>query len=186
MGLDITLYRVSKKGELGTRFLPLKGYKYLLPKFGNRVQSNQITDESRLAHLTAKYACQSVGLTLRNYDLIWDYWVANQGTKFDIAPDEYPNYFEYQGMQIPITDEISGRAYNDCGTVTIRGLWLYRIGYQRRGANDQFYKDKMWNCEFHFRKSDVKAHYRDYFAESDFKKNILDKFIPGETILIYH
>lgn len=65
------------------------------------------------------------------------------------------------------------------------------IGYQREGANSLFYKDDMWDSECITDLNTLKNHHIKYFSSSkeksdDFKRNIIDKFIEGESFVIYH
>ena len=75
------------------------------------------------------------------------------------------------------------------------------VGYQRKGANSQFYDDDMWGC------SDVvldlktlEEHWLKYFSDPvnspyydgdteymkrHFKENIIDNFVEGQTFVCY-
>lgn len=83
------------------------------------------------------------------------------------------------------------------------------VGYQRKGANTQFYEDDMWNCPIIIDIKTLNEHWEKYFShrtseskggwgssvefilENDemknrFKENIINKFVEGETFVIYH
>lgn len=82
------------------------------------------------------------------------------------------------------------------------------VGYQRKGANQQFYEDGMWSSEPVCDKATLLEHWEKYFSaptpdskggwgsgtEYDleaaemrkrFKENIVDKFVEGETFVYY-
>jgi hypothetical protein len=82
------------------------------------------------------------------------------------------------------------------------------VGYQRKGANQQFYEDGMWGSEPVFDMATLLEHWEKYFSaptpeskggwgsgteydlEADemrkrFKENIIDKFVEGETFVYY-
>ncbi len=82
------------------------------------------------------------------------------------------------------------------------------VGYQRKGANQQFYEDGMWSSEPVCDKATLVEHWEKYFSaptpdskggwgsgteyglEADemrkrFKENIVDKFIEGEMFVYY-
>lgn len=70
-------------------------------------------------------------------------------------------------------------------------LYIEEIGYQRKGANSQFYEDGIWDhpCILDLKK--LNEHWVEYFSgeEEDrinFKKNIIDNFVEGETVVMYH
>lgn len=83
------------------------------------------------------------------------------------------------------------------------------VGYQRKGANKQFYEDGMWDSKCITNLSVLKEHHEKYFSKSTpeskggwgsgvefdladeemkkrFQENIVDKFVEGETFVIYH
>ena len=80
--------------------------------------------------------------------------------------------------------------------------WCYydaqtKIGYMRKGANDRFYADGVWDSDaLVFSKEVLKEHMEKYFDEKEerygnakayFKENIYDKFKDGEGFyVIYH
>ena len=88
-------------------------------------------------------------------------------------------------------------------------LMVEEIGYQRKGANKKFYEDDMWDSPCITDRSVLLDHWEKYFSynkpdskgefvygveyeltdnemRSRFKENIIDKFIDGETFVIYH
>ncbi len=83
------------------------------------------------------------------------------------------------------------------------------VGYQRKGANKKFYEDGMWDSPCIIDSKTLNEHWEKYFSRQtpeskggwgsgveynkedtemreDFKRNIIDKFIEGETFVIYH
>ena len=84
------------------------------------------------------------------------------------------------------------------------------IGYQRKGANKQFYEDDMWNSPCVMDAKTLNEHWEKYFSfetpaspgdgfgssveysmddaerKTRFKENIIDKFVEGETFVVYH
>jgi len=65
------------------------------------------------------------------------------------------------------------------------------VGYQRKGANKLFYDNKEWDeggCITTLEK--LNEHWDKYFSSdnedrNNFKRNIINKFIEGETFVIY-
>lgn len=78
-------------------------------------------------------------------------------------------------------------------------VWAYgkELGYQRKGANAQFYNDGKWDDNtIVSTKKMLLEDWRKYFsnkndtyygadAKQHFKENIIDKFIPGKTFVAY-
>ena len=81
------------------------------------------------------------------------------------------------------------------------------VGYQRKGANKKFYEDGMWNSPCIVDKTTLLDHWKKYFSHNipqkddeikrpiylsdeemkkSFKENIVDKFVEGQTFVIYH
>lgn len=64
------------------------------------------------------------------------------------------------------------------------------VGYQRKGANKAFYDDKIWDSDPILKKSVLEDHLIRYFSDTEemkneYRKNIIDKFVEGETFLLY-
>ena len=71
------------------------------------------------------------------------------------------------------------------------------VGYQRKGANKQFYDDGRWDVDtWVFTKEELIEHWNKYFsdpndayygkrARKEFKKNIIDHFVEGKTFVMY-
>ena len=64
-------------------------------------------------------------------------------------------------------------------------LGVTEVGYQRKGANKQFYEDDMWDSPCVVDKETLITHHKKYFS-TEFETNIIDKFVEGETFVIYH
>lgn len=65
------------------------------------------------------------------------------------------------------------------------------VGYQRKGANKQFYDDGMWDAPCVVDLKTLEEHWEKYFSETNelkhgFKRNVIDNFVAGETFVIYH
>lgn len=84
------------------------------------------------------------------------------------------------------------------------------VGYQRKGANKQFYEDDMWNSPCVMDAKTLNEHWEKYFSfetpnspgdgfgssveysmddterKTRFKENIIDNFVEGETFVVYH
>lgn len=88
-------------------------------------------------------------------------------------------------------------------------LMIEEVGYQRKGANKQFYEDGKWDSPCITDKKTLLEDWEKYFScktpnskggwgsgvefdqeedemKNNFKSNIVDKFIEGETFVIYH
>lgn len=86
---------------------------------------------------------------------------------------------------------------------------IKEVGYQRKGANKQFYEDGMWDSTPITDLKTLTEHWEKYFSKQtpesqggfgsgverdltdremkkEFKENIIDKFVEGETFVIYH
>lgn len=71
------------------------------------------------------------------------------------------------------------------------------VGYQRKGANKQFYDDGKWDIDtWVFTKEELIEHWNKYFSDPNdsyygkearkhFKKNIIDNFEEGRTFVMY-
>jgi hypothetical protein len=89
------------------------------------------------------------------------------------------------------------------------GFICEEVGYQRKGANKRFYEDGMWDSPCVTDLNTLNEHWGKYFSyqtpeskggwgsgveytledsemRSRFKENIIDKFVEGETFVIYH
>lgn len=92
-----------------------------------------------------------------------------------------------------------------------RVILLFEEGYQRKGANKAFYTNGMWDSEAVISKQVLEEHWNRFFsgeteeagpgstwghgvefkqesadARKNFKKNILDKFVEGQHMVMYH
>lgn len=69
-------------------------------------------------------------------------------------------------------------------------IYAVEIGYQRKGANAKFYDDGMWDSVPILSKDVVVEHWKKYFSDDEysvknFKEQIVDRFVDGETFLLY-
>lgn len=83
--------------------------------------------------------------------------------------------------------------------VRVKGFFYKdeELGYQRKGANAQFYNDGKWDTNtVVVDKKTLLEDWEKYFSDEDneyygkdarqhFKENIIDKFIDGETVVCY-
>lgn len=90
-----------------------------------------------------------------------------------------------------------------------RCILCEEVGYQRKGANKKFYEDGMWDSPCVVDLKTLNDHWERYFSHStpesnggwgssveykqddgemkeNFKRNIIDNFIEGETFVVYH
>ena len=91
----------------------------------------------------------------------------------------------------------------------VRVIFCADEGYQRKGANRKFYEDGIWDSLV-LTKETLLEHWERYFSyetpdsvggwgsgversglsdeerKADFKRNIIDNFIEGETFVLYH
>ncbi len=86
-------------------------------------------------------------------------------------------------LKIPYNDILLKTEVEEC-------LIEKSIGYQRKGANYKFYEDDMWNLPIVADYKTLLHHWDIYFSETasdrqNFKENIVDKFIEGETFVWY-
>lgn len=110
-------------------------------------------------------------------------------------------FSDNEGNRIVITDPtISKRSE--------RFIKVEEVGYQRKGANKKFYEDGMWDSPAVLKMDTLKDHWEKYFShqtpdsaggwgsgveykledeemKARFKENIIDKFIEGETFVLY-
>lgn len=83
-----------------------------------------------------------------------------------------------KGSQYRIPNTLAPGKFDVC----IRGP---EIGYLAKGANSKFYDDGKWGGIV-VQKAALLDDWRKYFDSSEkFKKNILDCFVEGETIVCY-
>jgi len=107
-------------------------------------------------------------------------------------------------------DDTDGPDLNDTNRIRINNdeivpktelveVWAYgkELGYQRKGANAQFYNDGKWDDNtIVSTKKMLLEDWRKYFSDKNdtyyganakqhFKENIIDNFIPGKTFVAY-
>jgi len=58
------------------------------------------------------------------------------------------------------------------------------VGYQRKGANSDFYEHDIWNSDCITKLEVLEEHAKKYFDDS-FRQNIIENFVEGETFVIY-
>lgn len=114
----------------------------------------------------------------------------------------YARDFAGKWVKITIIDPPSISNIETC-------IGFEEVGYQRKGANKKFYEDGMWDSPCIVDSKTLNEHWEKYFSHQtpesvggwgsgveyskedsqmreDFKRNIIDKFVEGETFVIYH
>lgn len=181
MGLDVMVFKMVKPRRKFETFLDvddycrkndfariyLNDYSYLLDK--------PVVDRFKVTIPDASYDFEKYfsdrGLVNTDYE-----WICTCGCTFtfehtitketvDVVADDVP-------LKLSNTDVIFYRNKE--------------LGYQRKGANNDFYKDGMWDdYNVVIDIETLKEHAVKYFADSDFNKLIVDKFIDGKTFVGY-
>ena len=69
-------------------------------------------------------------------------------------------------------------------------IYVKEVGYQRKGQNGRFHEDDQWNGKAITNLHILKLHWRRYFsgstwARNNFKRAIVDKFVEGQTFVVY-
>jgi len=65
-------------------------------------------------------------------------------------------------------------------------IFCEEIGYQRKGANKQFFTDKIWDSPAIVDLKTLNEIGEKYFShDENFKENIIDKFVEGETFVLF-
>lgn len=194
MGLDILLK---------TPIEPTETNKSLIEDYRNHVSEYVVTGIEGATELAIfeKY--------LYKKDIVYDNWedtFQNKGLKVEDYEwcslgeeptlDEVPTprtiddyWWKFRNKE---TDEILWINYNEIVTFTKEEdcILAREIGYQRKGANKQFYDDGMWDSPCVIDEKTIKEHWEKYFSETpklrkDFYENIVKKFKDGETFVLY-
>jgi hypothetical protein len=187
MGLDICVYKVYKpeKVEDVENAFTLKDFPEL-EIFKNLAFEKEneyydiIADIKKLGYDPAELEMYSAEF---GESTVFKFKVINKDETFDIVDPP-----TYKVMELCIAVE--------------------EVGYQRKGANSQFYEDGMWDSPCVTDLKTLKKHWKAYFSKQTpesqggfgsgleyeledadrkkrFKQNIIDKFVEGETFVIY-
>lgn len=119
-----------------------------------------------------------------------------QEQDIEINWDIFDSYHTYQHknskelVKFKNSEVITFTVEEDC-------LLSKQVGYQRKGANTEFYKEgsykndlSMWDYPPILDLKTLEEHHKKYFSideecANNFKENIIDKFIEGETFVVY-
>jgi hypothetical protein len=116
--------------------------------------------------------------------------------------DDVTYYFREDGVDFQIKNPSTIKKKEFC-------LSVDEVGYQRKGANKLFYEEDMWDSPCVVKMETLLEHWEKYFSyqtpdseggfgsgveynqedvemKNNFKENIIDKFVEGETFVIYH
>jgi len=189
MGLDITVYKPIKVKEEDFQkiedFLNIEDHPEL------SVFSDFIFEKEN-EYYDLENEARDLGYNLE--DLIWT------GTSF--GPESAYTFKDSDGNDVKIIITKTIKKIDKC-------IAIEEVGYQRKGANKKFYEDKIWDSPCVIDQKTLNNHWETYFSNQtpeskggwgsgveyeqddetmrkNFKKNIIDKFIEGETFVIYH
>lgn len=194
MGLDVNVYKVEKGGST---CLSVDSYAGLATHFSDHVYAREVR-ETRCAgeYIDIKKLTSDFGLTPDTYGAqikeIYD-------PKGEIAAYEFQFCDLHTGEDAPeivmSSTEVEEKYTVVSETAFEVVTWeqcvdCVELGWQRKGANDQFYIDNKWDTVV-FTKDELVLDWARYFSDTPndrqrFKENIVDKFIEGETIVCYH
>lgn len=129
------------------------------------------------------------GLNFNDYE--WRSCGEDPEGKYNFNPDEEITDFWWRFVH-PETQEDLWIKDSELVKFTVEEdcIVAKEVGYQRKGANQQFYSDGMWGAPCITDKATVIEHWQKYFSETaelkwHFEENIVNKFKEGETYLIY-
>lgn len=177
MGLDVVVKKVVPLGNRKPKdvesFLVLKDHPEL--QMFNKLAFNRINE-----YYDIEKALADKGLDINELE--------SDGCEFGETVIFF--FHTKEGKEITIEDPPIKKRKELC-------LTYEQVGYQRKGANEQFYVDDMWSAEAVTDLKTLKEHWKKYFSDKTgyygsakshkehFKKNIIDKFIEGETFVLY-
>ena len=136
--------------------------------------------------------------TFSNFGLNYkDYaWVQTRYDTVSFAPVDENGEADYTGLRdawIQFTDKDIVRKTENIDVIVTGD----EVGYQRKGANAQFYDDGKWNDNtWVVTKEELIDDWNKYFSDPNneyygknardhFKKHIIDKFVEGKTFVLY-
>jgi len=188
MGLDIYLYRAEPLGDRNPQ--SIDDFKTLEDHPELKVFEHLSFDREN-GYYDLEKAVALKGYKLEN--LTWSETICAKRITF-IFKDK-------GGKKINVTDPPVVKRIEKC-------IAYSEVSYQRKGANSQFYEDEIWDGPYVVDIDVLKTHWEKYFSRktpaskggfgsgveydlSDeemkhrFKENILDKFIQGQTFVVY-
>ena len=168
MGLDISVYKVIDIGDTNVndieKFYILKDYPVL------SIFQDKSFDKYN-EYYDLETPIKKLGYKLDDLEYVGSSY--GEDIKYD--------YFDKEKNKIQLIDPPLITRKDRC-------IAVEEIGYQRKGANEQFYKDGMWDdpkliCVVSL--DLLKQHAEKYFQEN-FIDNIVNKFEEGKTFVMYH
>jgi hypothetical protein len=168
MGLDISVYKVIDLGDTNPNdienYYILKDYPVL--SIFNDKSFNKYND-----YYDLDTPAKKLGYNLDDLEC--------EGSSF--GEDVKYDFKDKDGNKIQLIDPPLITKKDRC-------IAVEEIGYQRKGANKQFYDDGMWDdpaliCVVSL--DLLKEHAKKYFEEN-FVTNIVNKFEEGKTFVMYH
>jgi hypothetical protein len=201
MGLDVCVHEFVKFPDYVNTEIDLNEFCEKTGFYFITLDSNTPFDE-RLKTFCSQYikkiplANEDWAATFASRGLKYEEWAWVETTLDDYAfayakdcnPEEAP---ENTWLRIKHEDVIKKTELFD---VILIGT---EVGYQRKGANKQFYDDGKWDVDtWVITKEELINDWNKYFsdpdneyygakARSEFKKNIIDHFEEGKTFVIY-
>ncbi len=177
MGLDIVVHKIIPLGKRKPKdvenFIVLKDYPEL--QMFKNLAFNKVNEYHNLEK----------ALSDKGYDineLQWEGSEYGETTVFIFKTKE--------GLEIKIEEPPIIKKRELC-------LAYEEVGYQRKGANKQFFDDGMWDAPAITDLKTLKEHWKKYFSDktayyggakthkAHFKKHIIDNFVEGETYVEY-
>lgn len=187
MGLDVSVYRVIGKGE----YKPCDDYVSLAehPELEGfrHLAFTKVETELDVVRAFAKKGISVEEIEMTECDLKGNVHVVTATLK--------------DGRVVTVFPKVSKKRMLVIG--------CREVGYQRKGANTQFYEDGMWDSPCVVSHEVLLEHWKKYFSKATpdsaggwgscvefslgdkerkeyFKKNIIDVFVEGEMFVQYH
>lgn len=195
MGLDISIYKVQPLGDRN----PNKVQNYISLDYNTELTRffGKFSFKKTMKYLNVEKRLQEMKLNPSDYRISA---IAAGGKGTTVFTLTGPG-----NKQITIDDAPLVKEIETC-------IMVKEVGYQRKGANEKFYTDGMWDSRCITSKAQLLKHWNEYFsgpkeikkrkfssfgfgvefdhspeeARANFKKNIIDKFVEGQTFVSYH
>jgi hypothetical protein len=195
MGLDINCRRLSKTPTENVFYLFDCNYNYTdcgLPKWIKEFEQDFPYDVDDLNEVKNK-----LGIDCDKYEITGSLYSIDK----KLIEYGYPQYYstDRRNMKLyavyePKQGEIGDRKVVDVNdipqkTITVKGIYFEEVGYQRKGLNLKFYKDYENGIigQFVTTLSELERYKKEYCTTQEdkdkFQRNIIDKFVEGETIV---
>lgn len=203
MGLDIYVQRLRKQGTEDDYFIQLTG------NDGKAIDEVPEYAKKLISKRTVEYYDwnkfkEQTGIDINDYEWCSECWDGKQYT-MQVWPKAYEKkdiedyiigkndngdniydtdaYWAYENAHMLTIDMDTVPEY----PVEVDVIYEDEVGYQRNGLNDKFYEDyeaekigyRVWD------KKELERYKQDYCdtdeAKQNFQRNIIDKFVDGET-----